>query len=253
MKYYAYLRCSTLTQMEKNGFQMQRDVINRFLAENGVEVEEWFYDEGISGTEEDREGLYDLLGSLSKGDKVIVQNTSRLWRNDAVKVFVHKELIKAGADICSVEQEKYSVYDKDPTNFLFNSIMEILDAYERMTIAAKLRKGRKAKAKSGSKACGTAPIGYKWDGAEIKVVPEEAEFVRYIFKTYIDLNKNYSAVKRKIDNEGHLTKQGKLYSVQGIKNILSNDFYIGVVTHGGKKYKGKHEPIITKELFKMAN
>ncbi|MFH0912473.1 MAG: recombinase family protein, partial [Patescibacteria group bacterium] len=37
-----------------------------------------------------------------------------------------------------------------------------------------------------------------------------------------------------------------------VHGMLKNPFYYGEFIHGGVAYKGKHEPIITKELFNEA-
>src|SRR5699024_11338900 len=106
MATYAYYRVSTQTQAEQNGIEMQISEVERYCKENDISIDGVFKDEGISGTRADREGLNDLLATLEKDDKVIVQNTSRLWRNDSVKVMIHHEMKKTGADIISVEQKR---------------------------------------------------------------------------------------------------------------------------------------------------
>ena len=50
-----------------------------------------------------------------------------------------------------------------------------------------------------------------------------------------------------------LFRSGKDFSKQSLKNIIENDFYIGVVTYAGKKISGEHEPIIEKAIFEAAN
>lgn len=252
MATYAYYRVSTQTQAEQNGIEMQIAEIEKYCKENGIEIAETFKDEGISGTRADREGLNDLLATLEKGDKVIVQNTSRLWRNDSVKVMVHHEMKKCGADIISIEQKTYSIYSKDPNDFLFNGMMELLDQYERMTISMKLAKGRKARAKTGNKPCGTAPYGYKWQGNEIVIDFNNNLVVQDIFKHYIEL-KSLAKLKTYCDDNGYKTSTGKDFSKQALKNIIENDFYIGVVTYAGKKTTGEHEPIVERSVFDKAN
>ena len=252
MAIYAYYRVSTQTQAEQNGIEMQISEVERYCKENGILIDGVFKDEGISGTRADREGLNDLLAILEKGDKVIVQNTSRLWRNDSVKVMIHHEMKKTGADIISVEQKTYSIYSKDPNDFLFNGMMELLDQYERMTISMKLAKGRKARAKTGNKPCGTAPIGYRWEGNEIVIDYNNQLVVQDVFKIFLE-EKNLSKTQRKCKEKGYKTTRGKDFSVQAIKNILQNDFYIGMVTYAGKKIKGEHKPIIEKHMFENVN
>lgn len=249
MKYYAYYRVSTQSQAEQNGIEMQIAEVEKYCNGNNIELSGSFSDEGISGTRADREGLNDLLTTLEKEDRVIVLNTSRLWRNDSVKVMIHHEMKKIGVDIISIEQKTYSIYSKDPNDFLFNGMMELLDQYERMTISMKLAKGRKARAKSGNKPCGTAPYGYKWIGNDIVVDFNNNLVVKDIFDMCLEFKGNMSQIRRACIEKGYKTATGKDFSVQAIKNILHNDFYIGVVTYAGKKIVGQHEAIIENGLF----
>lgn len=252
MAIYAYYRVSTQTQAENNGVEMQVAEVEKYCTENGITLTGDFCDEGISGTIADRDGLNDLLATLEKDDKVIVQNTSRLWRNDSVKVMVHHEMKKIGAEIISIEQPTYSIYSKDPNDFLFNGMMELLDQYERMTISMKLAKGRKARAKTGNKPCGTAPFGYKWHDNEIEVDYNNNLIVSDIFYNYLEL-RSLTKLKIYCDSKGYKTATGKDFSKQGLSNIIKNDFYIGVVTYAGKKTNGAHEAIVDEEIFTKAN
>ena len=249
MAVYAYYRVSTQTQVEQNGIEMQVAEVEKYCVANGIELAGSFKDEGISGTRADREGLNDLLSTLEKGDRLIVQNTSRLWRNDSVKVMIHHEMKKSESDVISIEQKTYSIYSKDPNDFLFNGMMELLDQYERMTISMKLAKGRKARAKTGNKPCGTAPYGYKWQDNEIVVDFNNNLVVKDIFDLCLKANGNLSEVRRQSIAKGYKTSTGKDFSVQAIKNILTNDFYAGVVTYAGKKINGEHEAIIERDIF----
>ncbi len=52
-----------------------------------------------------------------------------------VKVLVHRELKKAKSDVIIIEQPNYSIYSKDPNDFLINGMIELLDQYERMSIS----------------------------------------------------------------------------------------------------------------------
>lgn len=252
MKHYAYYRVSTSTQAEANGTQMQEDVVKAYCKQNNITIDDSFTDLGISGTVVDREGITELLANLEKGDKIIVQNTSRLWRSDIAKVMIRHEIEKAGADVISIEQPMYSVYTKDPNDFLINGMMELLDQYERMSISMKLAKGRKARAKKGSKPCGSAPIGYKWEDNNIVIDWNNNLIVEDIFKAYVEL-KSLAKLQAYCTDKGYRTTQGKEFSKQALKNIINNDFYIGIVTYADKKVNGEHQPIISKELYDMAN
>lgn len=263
-KVIGYVRVSTGTQKEKGyGLEAQLEAIKQHCKAKGYELVEVFKDEGKTGTKGDfesnveelnREGLNDLLGALNSDiKKIVVMNTSRLWRNDTAKVIIRRKVVSEGAEIESIEQHGYSVYVKDPNDFLVNGMMELLDEYDRMSINIKLSKGRREKVKSGVKACGTAPLGYKWihDGVKkpIVVVDEAtAHIVKDIFKWYQE-HKSIGKVQKQLAAVGYTTQKGKEFSAMSVRNILVNRFYVGEVKYLDKHLQGQHEPLINKITF----
>lgn len=245
---YAYYRVSTQTQAERNSTSMQIDVVTKYAETNGIEIADSFSDEGVSGTILERPGMMDLINILEPGDKIIVQNTSRLWRDLYVQALLMKEIEKAGCDVISVEQPNYSIYVKDPNDILINGMMELLDRYEKAQISMKLYKGRKAKSYKGDKPCGVAPYGYKWDNANIVIDYNNNLVVQDIFLQYT-LCKSLSTLEEICNAKGYRTNRGCKFSKKTLANILHNDFYIGYVTYAGSKKMGNHKPIIEQDLF----
>ena len=255
-KVFGYIRVSTETQVEKGyGLATQQKAIREYCKQHGLALVQVFMDGGKSGAQGDndilseRQGLTDLLASLNGVRRVVVLNTSRLWRDDMAKVIIQRALRQAKADIISVEQSTYSLYNEDPSDFLLNGMFELLDQYERLSINLKLAKGRKTKARAGQKACGVAPLGYRWtSAAAIEIDPDGAELVKLIYTQYLKLG-SIGKLKSYLDDGGHLTQRGNGFSKQALADILRNDFYKGVVTHGSVKTTGQHKPIINKFTF----
>ncbi|NNU88575.1 recombinase family protein [Geobacillus thermodenitrificans] len=197
MNVVGYIRVSTQGQA-RDGYSLkyQEEEIKAYCEKNGWNLIHIFRDEGISGAkmneeafEVDRVGLQEMLAHLSSLQIKygVVLNTSRLWRSDMVRVLIHRELQKYGVDIKSIEQPSYSIYKKDPSDVLVNGLMELLDQYQRLEIALKLKKGQHKKAKEGGYAGGRVIFGYtKPKGEkELKVHHEQAKVVKRVFELYI--------------------------------------------------------------------
>lgn len=56
-------------------------------------------------------------------------------------------------------------------------------------------------------------------------------------------------LKRWLDKTSFTTRGGKKLVLSAIYRILRNSFYTGKFKYSGKWYKGKHQPIISKQLF----
>lgn len=260
MKYYGYIRVSTETQAEKGyGLDTQRAEIEKYAAAQGYQLAAIFEDAGISGnikdTDDDdainkRAALIEMLAAIDDGDVIIVLNTSRLWRSDMTKAIVRREIMKRGANVASIEQPKYSLYSKDPNDYLINAIMEALDVYERMSISLKLARGRTVKAKGGDKPAGVCPYGYRYsaDKKSVEVDPAEAATVRRMF-TLGQTGDSLSKIAEAINDTGARTRHGKPFSKGTVSAILGNRFYLGELTHAGQTIKGNHDPIISRVQF----
>ena len=218
---YGYIRVSTDTQSEKGyGLETQRTAIMHYCTLHNLNLLDIFEDRGISGTEaveadgeeliSKRKGLLQLLSAINGTNTIIVLNTSRLWRSDIAKVLIRREIERKGGEVISIEQPRYSIYKKDPSELLINGMFELLDEYERISIALKLAKGRTTKARRGDKPAGVTPFGYGYsaDGKGIIVKPEEAAIVRRIF-SLSQSGQSLQQIADTLNGEDILTRRGK--------------------------------------------
>lgn len=103
-----------------------------------------------------------------------------------------------------------------------------------------------------------APIGYlnrSGDGRTDELIildPIRANFVKQIFEKVGNQGWSGRAVKKWLDRIGFETRMGKPCALSKIHESLKNPFYYGEFEFpkgSGVWYKGKHQPLITKELF----
>ena len=138
-KYYGYIRVSDETLADKYySFECQQRALCTYCKQNNIVLSNIFADISKSGAVGDHDDLSNrteaaaLLQTMNTGDTVIAMNTSRLWGDDAAKVFICKFIRKLQGNIISIEHPAYSLYNKDPHEFLFNAIMDLLDQYDHM-------------------------------------------------------------------------------------------------------------------------
>lgn len=214
---YGYIRVSTETQADKGyGLETQEQAIIKYCEDNNLNLINIYTDAGISGAIGDKDdlssrpALCEMLEILNGTNTIIVMNTSRLWRDEGAKVLICKSVRNCKGEIISIEQPRYSLYSKDPQEFLFNSMMEILDQYDRMIINKRLSKGKTTKAKNGNKPCGRTPFGYQWsyDRKSVEIDPVEAPIVKELFS--IAYNKyGFQEIANEMNKRKNITETTK--------------------------------------------
>jgi DNA invertase Pin-like site-specific DNA recombinase len=283
-KVYGYTRVSTVYQVEKGGgLESQEESIRKYCEANGLELVYLFSDRGISGTAgeeaeviEDLTKRKDLLRMLASIDSevntIVVAHTSRLWRDETAKLIIKREIKKVNGDVISVAESSYNIYDSDPVNYLMNAILEAFDVYERMKVTMEFSKGITKKAMKGHKSTGRQPFGYEYDkgNGKVTVVNEnQAKVVRDVFELRGEGGISLQGIADVLNEEAGLKGTGtgtaaeeegsnlvyfgnnanRVWNKVAIKQMLDNDYYLGILTYKGEKMRGQHEGIVGVELW----
>ncbi|PER51663.1 recombinase family protein [Bacillus thuringiensis] len=262
-KVVGYVRVSTEGQV-REGYSLtyQVEEIERYCNENELQLLHIYEDKGISGATVDedgltveREGLQELLSDMAyhQVGRVIVLNTSRLWRSDMAKVLIQRELKKHGVGVKAIEQPNYSIYTHDPNDFLVNGMLELLDQYQRLEIALKLSRGRKKKAEQGGYAGGGVMFGYtaKKGQKVLEVDAEKAMIVRRLFELrHFFRHWSLAQLAERLNVEGYRTEKGKLFTKVQVKDLIRIKNVLGLEISAIDLLKGsKNLPYILVERF----
>ena len=95
-KVYGYGRLAFASEEE---MAKQIEIIDTYCRENGLKVDEYFFDNGASGLEINREQLNKMIDVLRGGDVVVVKDIARLSRSMFECVAVVDLIEKIGAKL----------------------------------------------------------------------------------------------------------------------------------------------------------
>ncbi len=116
----------------------------------------------------------------------------------------------------------------------------------------KAKEAMREKAESGVMP-GCAPLGYRnmvsREGRYIEPDPSSQQGVRGLF-FLVDQGWSIRAAGEKVAATlGLVSRNGKALNPSSIHAILTNPFYIGMLRYEGKTIQGKHQALVSKELF----
>ena len=99
---------------------------------------------------------------------------------------------------------------------------------------------------------GIPPYGNRIVEGRLVVKPQEAEWVKQVFRWYLGQNLGVVAISRELNRLAVYPRRGKRCKGSRIYKLITNPLYAGFVRWGGEMAQGTHEPIIDKELFDCA-
>lgn len=248
-KAVAYCRVSTEGQVgeDKFGIASQRNMIQQYCDKNNIEITGWFIDEGVSGAAEHRPEFDKILsGEVTNPpvDYVIVAKTDRISRDINLYYAYKNMLSKLDLEILSVSED-WSAQDK-LTAMILENFLAMAATVERESIRVRTSGGRKQKAKQGGYSGGRAPMGYRVQGGELVINPDESPVVVRVFQLR-DSGETLLSIVDILNREGYLTRNGKPFVLSTVQSIVNNrKTYEGFYRYGKdcEWVRGRHEPIL---------
>jgi DNA invertase Pin-like site-specific DNA recombinase len=207
MKVYGYLRVSTDDQDENS----QKRGVDEFASKNGLKIDEYVIDHGLSGAKEFKDRVIGkLIKKLQKGDTVIASEISRIGRRLVLVLDFIKICTEKGVNFFTVK-DRYSIADTLQSKVIL-TVMGLCAEIERDLVRQRTKEGL-SRARAEGKILGrpkgrkTAPEKHKLNNKEalIRSLMDEGLAQRKI-AAIVKVNRNTLA---KFINERGL-KNGKL-------------------------------------------
>ena len=258
-----YTRVSTDSGLEQdfNSLDNQREASEAYIKSQADEgwklVRERYDDGGFSGGSMERPALQKLLDDVRarKIDVIVVYKVDRLTRSlaDFAKLV---DLFDAhGVSFISVTQAFNTTTSMG--RLTLNMLLSFAQ-FEREITGERIRDKVAASKRKGIWMGGAVPLGYRVEDRALHVVEDEAEFVRSLFRRYLELG-SVVRLKTALDAEkicspvrtsrsgrrtgGAPISRGHLYW------ILSNPIYVGRLRHKGQIHDGLHPAIVDVEIW----
>jgi len=227
-----YIRVSTDDQVgeDKFGLSIQLAEIKDYCIKNEFHVIKIYEDAGVSGAEQNRPALNDMLEDAKNNlfTKVVVAKFDRLARELYLQLFIEKELLIHDVEIISV-REQFS--GKDPVMVMMRQMMGVFAQFEKNRIPERLNSGRLAKRKNGGYIGGQPPIGYYSVKGTKKLFVDEVKSEVVVAAFNLKGKMSLQQIANHLNQNGLSTRDNKPFTSMQVKRIYDRE----------KLYRGKME------------
>jgi len=249
-----YTRVSTKEQADNNlSLQTQLKACKEYAQKQNYNVLECFGGTHESAKTDERKEFNRMLGFVrrnkEKVSNIIVYSVDRFSRSGANAIAIAADLKKEGISVYAVTQPLDATTS---SGSLQQNMYFIFSEFENNQRREKCMAGTREKLLSGRWST-TAPIGYdnvRVNGEKTVAINETGKLIRKAFEWKANEGLSH------LDIIARLKEKGLVLCKQTLSKILKNPFYCGLIVHkmlDGQIIEGKHEKLISKELFLRVN
>ena len=245
-----YVRVSTDKQLDNTSIDKQKEEIEKYCKKHQLTLVH-IYDEGAHSAEnmKDRkmfkEMYHHAFDKEEDIDYVVVFKSDRISRDNLDALYIYKRITEANKHLICIAD---NIDTRDKNAKLLYHIMSLVAELERDMIKFRTSTGMEKNHESGNFNGGKI-YGYYTENKELKLDPNEAKVVKYIFEKYAIDQWGYRKIASNLNEQNIQTKNGKQWTITAVKTILNNRIYIGEVKWRGNYKKGKHTRIIDDNLW----
>jgi len=258
-----YTRKSSEEGLEQsfNSLDAQREACQAYIQSQrheGWKVLPARYDDGgYSGGNMERPALKKLLEDIAAKqiDTVVVYKVDRLTRSLADFAKIVEQFDRQGVSFVSVTQQFNTTTSMG--RLTLNVLLSFAQ-FEREVTGERIRDKVAASKRKGMWMGGVVPLGYDVVNRRLDINPKEADTVREIYRSYLDLG-CVSKLRQHLERVGIRSKDrvsragrrsgGGTISRGALYEILKSPLYIGEVHYQGSVYAGQHEAILAHKIW----
>ena len=273
MKVVSYCRVSTDKEDQVNSYKAQQRYFCEYIQRNpGWELYEIYADEGISGTSTKKRAQFQrMINDAYEGkfEMIVTKEVSRFSRNVVDTITYTRDLKAIGVGVLFLND---GINTLEPDAELRLSIMASIAQEESRKTSSRVVWGQTRQMERGV-VFGQSLLGYDVQNGVLTVNPEGADLVRLIFEKYAVEQVGTTQIVKFLKEHGYRTYRGSSqWTTSKLVKILKNEKYVGdlvqkksftpdYLNHDKKrnagqvpliKIKNHHEPIISREIWEMA-
>ncbi len=239
----------------------QRELGNAKADSLKAEVIKEFVEPGYSAkTIDKRPVIRELLEYLTKHPEVgyvIVYMRSRAFRNRFDAAIIETQLNKMGVRLISAKED----FGEGPHAVAMEGMLDVMNHLMNTLQGLDIQEKMRTKAINGG-TLGVARIGYlnvrvEYEGKLINTVAQDehrAPLVRKAFELYATGDYGLELLEATMTDLGLTARaSGKFperpVTFKRLHQMLQDPYYAGWIDYDGELYPGRHEPIVTQELF----
>lgn len=256
-----YARVSTEEQAKEGlSIEGQIKLCTQFAEQNDIEIvtDGIYTDQGKSATNTNRPALQNMLTRITEEktiDCILILDTDRLARNTLDHLSIKSLCEKHRVQIISISQP---LIDDSPEGNFIDTVLAATNALQSQITGRKTSKILEQKAKAGYWPR-MAPIGYintsnphsdsNLNKRIIEPDPIKGPLIQRMFEEYATGKHNLGTLSKKMYKLGLKSKTGSEITKSHIASTLNHQIYYGDIPWKDKVYKGKHKPLITRQLW----
>ncbi len=247
-----YTRVSGAKQMDGLSLETQLKGVQEYAKRHKLLIRERFGGTYESAQTDERKEFQKMIKYLKttkhKISKILVYSLERLSRNEN-SIWLSTQLRKLGTEIVSVTQP---IDTSNPAGIMQQKMLFLFGEFDNQLRRQKSMAGVKERLLKGEW-CTKPPVGYdiiRINGERKIVLNDTGKIIKKIFLWKAQERLPNEQIRQRLLNL-------KIdYCLRRIAEILTNPFYCGMMVHKaleGEVLEGKHEKLISKDLFLQVN